>query len=96
MKFVGCLCAAISWKLGATQTTSVVVEVNPVWLKHVLLWAGVVASFTQIVVNLVFFVLCVPFTYVVASELPEKARDSFDLHTRGNTSDLTSSLAAQA
>jgi hypothetical protein len=53
---------------------------------------GVIESFTQIVINLVFFLVAVPFTYVVASELPDKGA----LPTGGGSfSELSTSLAGQ-
>lgn len=93
MKFVGCVCAATSWKLGAFHTAIMWDSVAPNRACHV---SGVIESFTQIVVNLVFFVVCVPFTYVVASELPEKADSSFTSSyaslSAGANSELTMSL----
>ena len=51
-----------------------------------------IESFTQIVINLVFFLVAVPFTYVVASELPDKGA----LPTGGGSfSELSTSLAGQ-
>ena len=51
-----------------------------------------IESFTQIVVNLVFFVVCVPFTYVVASELPEKADSSLTSSYASLSADRNSEL----
>ena len=58
---------------------------------------GVIESFTQVLINLVFFLVCVPFTYIIASELPDKAGATFasDFASQGvdETSELTVSLA---
>jgi hypothetical protein len=57
--------------------------------------AGVIESFTQIVINLVFFLICLPFTYIVASELREKATSPFaSSFAADEMSELTVSLAA--
>ncbi len=59
--------------------------------------SGVIDSFTQILINLIFFVVCVPFTYIVASELPDKAGSTFASGFApqgvGETSHLTVSLS---
>ena len=58
---------------------------------------GIIESFTQIVVNLVFFLICLPFTYIVASELREKATSPFaSSFAADEMSELTVSFAAHA
>ena len=59
---------------------------------------GVIESFTQILINLIFFLVCVPFTYIVASELPEKGEAAFASGSASQgvdeISELTMSLGA--
>ena len=58
---------------------------------------GFIESFTQILINLIFFIDCETFTYIVASELSDKAgaafASDFALQAVDETSELTVSLA---
>ena len=59
--------------------------------------SGVIESFTQILINLIFFIVCVPFTYIVASELPDReaatVASGFASYSLDETSGLTVSLS---